>query len=329
MRELWLYLRERRRTLLCSALCCVIFLAVFAMYRLPPGIVVYPALLCAALGGLFALADFLKWRRRRRELRCLVQRGSPELVELPVPLGGVEEDYQRLVLALRRESQDLKEDYAARIRDMEDYYTAWVHQIKTPISSMALSLQGEDTSQGRKLRLDLFHIEQYVDMVLAYLRLESPSGDYVFRTQGLDRILRETVKKLAPEFISRRLSLTYEPIDLEVVTDEKWLSFVLEQILTNALKYTREGGITIDLEEPKTLCIRDTGIGIAPEDLPLIFQRGYTGKNGRLDQRASGLGLYLCREICSKLGIGLSAASVVGEGTVIRLDLGQYQLKQE
>ena len=166
-------------------------------------------------------------------------------------------------------------------------------------------------------------------MVLMFFRLNSESTDYVIGESDLDTIVKQAVKKFAGEFIERRLTLVYEPLHTTVITDEKWISFVIEQILSNALKYTPSGNITIAMEQEKELCIRDTGIGIASEDLPRIFENGYTGYNGRTDKKASGIGLYLCRRICTNLGHGIKAESVVGEGTVIRIDFRQRELKTE
>jgi signal transduction histidine kinase len=167
-------------------------------------------------------------------------------------------------------------------------------------------------------------------MVLTYLRLESDGTDYVIREYDLDDIVRPAVKKLSGDFIGKKLTLAYEPLNTTVLTDEKWLSFVIEQLLTNAVKYTPAGGtVSICLEPPKTLCIRDTGIGIAPEDLPRIFEHGYTGLVGRADKRASGLGLYLCRRVCKNLGHKIRAESKPGEGTVMRVDLDTKQRASE
>ncbi|MFR7742767.1 MAG: sensor histidine kinase [Acutalibacteraceae bacterium] len=199
----------------------------------------------------------------------------------------------------------------AQYQDMLDYYTLWAHQIKTPIASMRLCLQQEDTPQARQLLQELSRAEQYVEMVMVYLRLTGGS-DLVLREYELDAIVRRAVRRFAGEFIGRKLKLCYEPLNVSCVTDEKWLLFVVEQVLSNALKYTRAGSITIELEAPKTLVIRDTGIGVAPEDLPRIFEKGYTGYNGRGDQKASGLGLYLCRTICKRLGHTITASSVPG-----------------
>ena len=193
---------------------------------------------------------------------------------------------------------------------------------------MELTLRQEDSPQARRLLGELSRIEQYVEMALTYLRLESAESDYVFRDCALDPIIRQSVKRFSAEFIGRKIRLDYEPADYTLVTDEKWLGFVLEQLLSNALKYTRTGSVRIFLEH-ETLCIADTGIGIAPEDLPRIFEKGYTGLNGRTDRKATGLGLYLCRRVCENLGIGLRAESTPGTGTTVFLDLSQRQRRFE
>ena len=164
---------------------------------------------------------------------------------------------------------------------MTDYYTLWAHQIKTPIAAMDLILQTQRQPENSSLRHELFQIQQYVEMVLCYLRLDSDTTDFVIRTYDLDGILRAAIRKFASSFIRKQLQLRYTPVSCQVLTDEKWLLFVLEQILSNAVKYTPRGSVTIRLEEPQILVIEDTGLGIAPEDLPRIFDRGYTGQMGR------------------------------------------------
>ena len=199
--------------------------------------------------------------------------------------------------------------------------------VKTPIASMRLSLQAEDSARSRRLLQELSRTEQYVEMVMVYIRLDGGS-DLVLRSCSVDAIVRASVRRFAGEFITHRLKLDYTPLDVSCVTDEKWLRFVVEQVLSNALKYTREGGISIYLEAPKTLVIRDTGIGIAPEDLPRIFEKGFTGYNGRGDQKASGLGLYLCRRVCAKLGHTITAESTPDHGTAIRIGLDQQAVTE-
>ena len=323
----WDYLRYRRRMLLAAAVCCVIFAASFALYRLPLRAVWYPLALCAALGLSLLTADFLRLRRRHETLCRL--RAAPDPAQLPSPAGICEEDYQALVRALDERARRAETETDARMRAMIDYYTLWAHQIKTPIAAMRLLLQDADTDEQRALLEQLQSVEQYVEMVLGYLRLESPSSDYVIRNYALDDIVRQVVRKYASQFIRRRLRLEYTPLNVSIITDEKWLLFVIEQVLSNALKYTRSGSVSITLEAPKTLCIRDTGIGIAPEDLPRVFEKGFTGCNGRTDKRATGIGLYLCRRILEKLGHTIAITSTVGEGKTVRIGLQQDALEVE
>ena len=311
----WDYLRYRRRMLLAAAVCCVIFAASFALYRLPLRAVLYPVGLCLLVGLGFAVWDYRRTLKRHRALTGCGDLTAELLRELPPPESLAEEDYRAQLLHLRQLCTELQSAADNRYRDAIEYYTTWAHQIKTPIASMRLALQGEDTALFRRLLSDLSRTEQYVEMVMAFLRLEDAPGDYVFREVALDEVLRQALRRFSAEFIDRRLRLDYTPTGLTVLTDEKWLCFVLEQLLSNALKYTREGSITVELAGERVLAIRDTGIGIAPEDLPRIFEKGYTGQNGRADKRASGLGLYLCSRICRNLGVGLTVKSTSGVGT--------------
>jgi len=141
--------------------------------------------------------------------------------------------------------------------------------------------------------------------------------------------VRQAVRAYASQFIRKKIRLEYEPLSCRVLTDEKWLLFAVEQVLSNALKYTKAGSVSITMEAKKTLCIRDTGIGIAPEDLPRVFEKGYTGYNGRADKKATGIGLYLCRRILGKLGHTISIESKLGVGTTVRLGLESAHLTVE
>lgn len=322
------YVKERWRRLFLLLLFVCIFAVSFWFYRLPVRAVMYPCALCLLFGAVFVAYDMTKAYRRHKFFEELRRRNTEIISALPEPEGITDYDYQQLISALKEKIEEITAQADSRIRDTVDYYTVWAHQIKTPIAAMRLTLQKEDVPEARRLASELSRIEQYVEMVLVFIRLGSNYSDYVFREQDIDGIIKGSVKKFAPEFIDRRIRLEYDSVDIRAVTDEKWLAFVIEQLLSNALKYTREGSIKI-YSEGKILCIEDTGIGIALEDLPRVFDKGYTGCNGRDDRRASGLGLYLCRRICENLGIDISIFSTVGEGTAVRLDLGQYRLKKE
>lgn len=323
------YLRQCRRVFIVGAAFCGIFAVSFFLYHLPIGAVIYPGALCAVLGIVIVVFDFLRVRREHRVLISI--HSITDIIEESLPkIDGIKDrDYQQILSLLSEEHNNYRTLANRKYGEMIDYYTVWAHQIKTPIASMRLHLQNEDSALSRTLTSDLHRIEQYVEMVLTFLRLTSESTDYVIKEYDLDRIIKNAVRKFSSEFIGRKLSLVYEPVNTTVITDEKWLSFVIEQVLSNALKYTPAGSITITMENEKTLRIRDTGIGIAPEDLPRIFENGYTGYNGRADKKASGIGLYLCRRICNNLGHTITAQSQMDRGTTIDIDLAQSKLEIE
>ncbi len=324
-----LYLRAQRRGMLFLGFCCLFFTVSFALYGLPLGAVLYPAALCAAAGGIILLLSLRKSRAVCQELSLMQHHPADLPDELPAAQSPQEQAYQALLLALHADRQKLKSDMNARYHDMTEYYTVWAHQIKTPIAAMRLALQNEDTPLSRRLMGEVGRVEQYVQMALTYLRLGSDSSDYVIRSCALANIVRPAVRRFAGEFIQRKIQLNYQMLNYTVITDEKWLGFVVEQVLSNALKYTPQGSVSIYMEPEGVLCIRDTGIGVAPEDLPRVFEKGYTGYNGRSHRKASGLGLYLCREILTRLGHSVSAESQVDHGTTIRIDLRQHKTIQE
>ena len=323
------YLKQHRHLFIVGVVFCCIFAVSFLLYHIPIGAVIYPTLLCAVLGILMMVFDFLRVKREHEALSSI--RSMTDIIAKSLPkMDGIKnEDYQHILCLLSDEYNHYRTQTNRKYSDMIDYYTVWAHQIKTPIASMRLHLQNEDSELARTLSSDLHRIEQYVEMVLTFLRLNSESTDYVIKEYDLDKIIKQAVRKFSADFIGRKLSLVYEPVNTTVVTDEKWLSFVIEQVLSNALKYTPAGSITITLENEKTLRIRDTGIGIAPEDLPRIFENGYTGYNGRADKKASGIGLYLCKRICNNLGHTITARSIVDVGTTIDIDLTQTKLEVE
>lgn len=330
MKLFFRYLQQYRRVVWALLGCALLYAAVFFFYGLPPGAVLYPTVLSAVLGSGAALRGFARFRQRHRALVELAQKPAALPGELPPPDRLLEADYQELVRSLCGKLEEQSSAWSTRFGDMMDYYTVWAHQIKTPIAAMHLLLEGEDSSLSRQLTAELGRVETYADMVLTYLRLDSSSTDYLFRAHELDALLRRSIKPLSAMFIGRRLRLELRPTHMTVVTDEKWFTFVLGQLLSNALKYTPPGGcVTISLQGPGTLCIADTGIGIAADELPRVFERGYTGTVGRSHRQATGLGLYLCRRICEGLSIPIRLESCPGEGTQVYLELEQYRLPGE
>ena len=295
---------------------CAAFMLLYAssylLFDMPAIAVLYPLVMCAVLGVIVVIFDFVFYYRKHKRLLA---------EDIPSPRNQIEEDYQKIIKKLKEESKIKEMTASENLNDMIEYYTVWAHQIKTPIAAMRLNLQSEDTELARKLMGDLNRIESYVEMVLTYLRLDSDSTDYLVKEYDLDEIIRPAVRKFSREFILKKLKLDYEPVKYKTITDSKWLSFIIEQVISNAVKYTSEGGVRIYMDEPGILCIEDTGIGISAEDLPRIFENGYTGFNGREDKRASGIGLYLCKRIADNLGHKIYARSEISKGTTMILDL--------
>ena len=314
------YLKHKRITITAFLTFAVIICACQLFFGMPLKILWYPYALCVLIGLGFLIAGYRRQRKTCAELRLIAGLQAELIDDLPEPLSPEAAGYQKIIRSLCTEDLQRQAGLSRRYDDMIDYYTAWAHQIKTPIAAMKLSFQNEDSVLARQSLNDLKRIERYVDMVLTYLKLDSGDIDLVIREHDLDDIIRPVIRNFAGEFINRKIRLEYDPAGYTVLTDDKWLAFVLEQLLSNALKYTKEGTIRIYME-PSSLCISDTGIGIDAADLPRIFEKGFTGYNGRSDKRASGIGLYLCKRICDRLGHPISAESAVGAGTTLRIGL--------
>jgi len=213
-----------------------------------------------------------------------------------------------------------------KLNDLMDYYTLWAHQIKTPIAASSLLVgEIEDKKVKNQLEQELFKIESYVNIVLQYLRLESFHEDLVLKKENLEDLVKEIVKKYAIFFIQKGLSLNLHDLDRTIITDKKWFVVILEQVLSNSLKYTSQGGIEIYFQED-TLYIKDSGLGIQDADLLRVFERGFSGYNGRLTQQSSGLGLYLSKKIADELGHQISIASQVGQGTTVMISFSEKKM---
>lgn len=311
------YIKRRWKTIAAMAIFAAMFAMVFSLYELPVEAVLYASLLCVAVGALLLAASYASYRRRVKTLELLRRTICVSADGLPEPRDLTEELYQELVRILSRERAVLESAVDSDRRDAADYYAMWAHQIKTPIAAMHLLLHQEQPDKDA-LMAELFRIEQYVEMVLSYQKLEGDSSDFVLKKRPLDEIVRGCIRKYARLFIIKKLPLNFRETGMTVYTDEKWLAFMIEQILANALKYTSKGEISI-YAEGKALVIEDTGIGISPEDLPRLGERGFTGYNGREDKKSTGLGLYLCKNICAKLGHKLIIESTPNVGTRVKL----------
>lgn len=323
------WLASRKLVAAAGLFCALSGVLIFWLYGLPGEAIAYLLCLCCIGTSFWAVLSFVRFWRKHKILRKMEEAIFVTAEDLPETITLIEEDYQHLIQRLVRENRQRQAAADSMLEDLTSYYTLWVHQIKTPIAAMDLLLQaGPD--RATEMEIELQKIAQYVDMVLQYLRLDSTAKDLVLQRCHLDAVVRQTVRKYAKLFILKKIQLVFQETKWEVLSDEKWLCFLLEQLLSNALKYTPEGGkISIFLEGETNLVIADTGIGIAPEDLPRVFEKGFTGNNGRMDKKATGIGLYLCRRVTNLLGHTISIASEPGVGTQVRLGLGRPQFDIE
>lgn len=323
------YVRQHLTIVLVFLGFAAIFGIIFRLYDLETEAVLYATGLCILLALAIFAVHFIFYCKKHNERMRILKNIRLLTDELPEPKTLAEDDLQDMILELKRLLEVTETNRQTDRRESLDYYTTWVHQIKTPISTMKMTLESEDTDEHRRLLAELFRIEQYVEMVLSYLRLGSEYSDYVFKEYDLDSIIRQAIHKYAPQFVHRRIRLDYTPVNVKILTDEKWLLFIIEQVLSNSIKYTQQGYVSITATPDKVLKIADSGIGIAAEDLPRIFDKGFTGYNGRYNKKSTGLGLYLCKTAADRLSHKISAESVPGAGTVISIDLHSDELEVE
>lgn len=405
MKVMFAFLGERRREFCGYIVFAGIFAAVSYLYNIRMDAVQYAFVLSAVWFVLFIVWDYIRYIRRHREVAEMEQRLDSGLDRVPDPVTLIEEDYQRAVMKLYEARRELESSNRIIRQEMADYYGMWVHQIKTPIAAMHVLLQASEecrlnaedqaknTESGlyagrsaelgqyvREMKMELFKIEQYVEMVLTYLRMEEMSSDLSFEVCSLDSVIKQAVRKYSQMFIFKKIKLEYTPVETKVLTDEKWLEFVIGQILSNALKYTMPDGSTsapdeagiagrisiymedrvhvvreegtdmedrvhmareegadmadsgftdeIQTREP-CLVVEDTGIGIWPEDLPRVFEKGFTGYNGRTDKKSTGIGLYLCKSVMDKLRHQIWIESEAGRGTKVYLSFARKQMRHE
>ena len=311
------YLKEKLMVLILVAACNIVMLFVFFLYGLDMAPFLYALILNVFFTFSGLAISFIKYVSKHKEREKLLKMLEKNDYPATDPQTLEAEDYTRIIEMLYQRCNSLLSEHDFLLEDSKDYFTLWVHQIKTPISVLAMLLK-DDTPEMRACRVELFRIEQYVDMVLNYFRLGSDSKDLAYKEIELDSLIKSCIRKYAPLFINKKLKMSYEPASFKILTDEKWLSFIIEQLLSNAVKYTNEGTVSIKVTD-NAIKISDTGIGIRSEDLPRIFEKGYTGFNGRSGSKSSGLGLYLCSMAAKRLSLKLSVTSEPGKGSLFTI----------
>ena len=326
------FLKIRKMPIIIFRGIVVIFGILFYLYDIPFDAIIYGCELSFVWCAVCLFIDFYKYYKRHKLLHINREQFFDDAEQLPEHMDIIEYDYQELAKELYQAKQELISKNRIAKKELLDYYGMWVHQIKTPIAALDILLQNtermlyqlDEKEMMQKaisvsdMKMELFKIEQYVEMALNYLRVEDISSDLVFKKHELEDMVRQVIRKYAKIFISKKIKIDFKLTKACIVTDEKWFIFVLEQIISNALKYIKKGQIFIYMKE-KSLVIEDTGIGIPAEDLPRIFEKGFTGYNGRENKKSTGIGLYLCKNIMDKLQWNITVDSEVGSGTKIYL----------
>lgn len=320
MKLVFSYFRERLKWLISYGICILIMCIIMisndiALSELTYGVAITIFFLLVIMGC--DLVVYIRKQVRLQKMDAYLE----NIMEYPEePKSAEEESYQRFFYQLVNEKVKIQNEATAKMTDLREYYTMWVHQIKTPIAALRLLLQEKaDEVDNAEEQDELFRIEQYVEMALQYMRLDSESTDFVIKQLDLDAVVKEAVHKYARLFVRKKIRLQYDKVDAQVISDEKWLVFVIEQILSNAIKYAPGGTVSIYMRGEETLVIEDNGIGIRAEDLPRVMEKGYTGYNGHIHKRSTGIGLYLCYRIMKKMNHEIRIESEEGKGTRVVL----------
>lgn len=232
-----------------------------------------------------------------------------------------EKKLKNQIQELEEANLNLRNDFLAKEKELQEYFLIWIHQIKTPITAGKLICDSDIENENVKnIKKELIYIEDYTNMALSYLKMSKHNTDMDISLVNLDDIIRPLIKKYAILFISNNIKLEYKKLNVKVITDSKWCMVVIEQLLSNAIKYTKNGIVSISFNEKENyLEIKDNGIGIKDSDLPKIFDKGYSGFNGRQNQKSTGIGLFLVKQILDKLGQKVKLESKLDEGTNVKV----------
>lgn len=230
------------------------------------------------------------------------------------------EDLKEKVDNLENELTEVKNRQVEYRNDVESYFLTWVHQIKTPITASQLLLERNEENVVNRVRQEIVQIDNYTSLALSYLKLLNEESDMTISSVTVNELIRPLIMKYRIQFIEQHTKIHYEKCEATVLTDAQWASIMIEQILNNALKYARGKDIWIEFDSAKqTLIIKDNGVGISKADIPKIFDKGYSGYNGRLNEESSGIGLFIVKHISNHLNHEVDVDSGLGEGTTFKI----------
>lgn len=246
----------------------------------------------------------------------------PELLEDTEFLNG--KILNDILKTVNRDMHEHIKVYEIKNQEYQEYVEMWVHEIKTPISSSKLIIKNNTNEITQKIDMQLNTIENFVEQVLYYSKSDNLEKDYLIKNINLDIVVKNIIKKNAKELILNKIKIETDCEDSFVYTDSKWLEFILNQIVINSIKYKKEENSYIKFYTKKDkdniiLFIEDNGIGIEDKDIDKVFEKGFTGENGRKYSKSTGMGLYICKKLCDKLGLKISLKSKKNEGVVVTI----------
>lgn len=304
------------------------FAGIFVLGSLPLTLYLYSMELTLFFFLVYLIVQYLLYSKRHKTIMQVGAAQSTRIEDVAAGTDPADKVYLEKIGQLQQDIRNLTNEHAGRQADQLDYFTLWLHQIKTPLSAISLLNQSSNSAESKNISQEILRLEDYTHMALNYVKLEETGSEMDLSDVDLDTVIKKAVKKYSILFIYKVIKLDYQPLGIKVLSDGQWLQTILEQLLSNSLKYTASGTISIymDSEKEQTLIIEDTGAGIRSEDLPKIFNKGYSGLNGRLHEKSTGLGLFLTRKICKRLGHDLTIESDLGKGTRVSINLARQQL---
>lgn len=324
------YLKDQLRLILLWFV--FIFLTAFILWLTPNVSLNSRSLIYICFLGFLLLMIHLvfEYVRKKKWWACLEKNHTAAHITPKLDSADTQEEllYQNYFNELHQEHFILMNEIKKHAQEQKDYIDSWVHEIKIPLSSLNLISEviEDDISEKRfnQLTDNLQRIDDYVEQVMYYSRLDDFSKDYLIHSYSLKKVVQKTVKQHANQFIKKGIRFSMTGDDYFILTDEKWLQFILNQLISNAVKYTPDGGsISVHLKKNSLgvwLSITDTGIGVPFEDIQRVFDKGFTGNNGRNEEvNSTGLGLYLAKNLTEKLGHQMYVVSVVDEGTTFQI----------
>ena len=316
MNEISKFLKLKSHTIIIFCF-YILFLFISTWFGIDYNYILYIVLVSIFLFLLANIISFIKYRSTLDDMTYWAKDPSVKPPDLIIK----ETEFFEAINKLCKSNKENEKQFDIKMKELKDYISIWTHQIKTPLFSLDLILN-DHPIDSHQAKAEVFEIEEYIDSLLSYIRLESLSTDFVFEKQSLDNLIRSSIKKYAKVFIKRKNKINFTPSNLNITTDEKRFGLILDQILSNANKYTQDGEISIYVKD-NNLIIEDTGIGIRKEDLPRVFDKSYTGYNGRIYKKSTGIGLNLVKTTAENLSIDVGIDSKVDVGTKVILNIGR------